>query len=68
LSLLGSASCTAGVVAALVVGAAAVVLELFAPVKKMLPANSDRARTIAQSFNTFDHLFFILTPFEMRSA
>jgi hypothetical protein len=41
---------------------AAVALELFVPVKKMLPAKSDRARTIAQTFNTFDHLFFILCP------
>jgi hypothetical protein len=41
---------------------AAVALELLAPVKKMLPAKSDRARAIAQTFNTFDHLFFILCP------
>jgi hypothetical protein len=48
-----------------VVAAAAVALELSAPVKKMLPAKSDKARAIAQTFNTFD-LFFILSPFKLR--
>jgi hypothetical protein len=46
--------------------AAAVALEPLEPVKKTLPAKSDRARTIAHIFNTFDHLFFILCLSKFR--